>query len=67
VTEPWQRDPTGLFYVPPGNEYAKSCLLGCGLLIAGLTAIVVVAATLGPTWAVIAGVVMLAAFWMWDR
>lgn len=67
MSEPWQRDPTGLFYTPPGTDYRDACFFGCGLLIGAGVIIYVLATTLGTTAAIAAAVIMVLIFWFWDR
>ncbi len=65
--QPWERDPTGLFYVPPGNQYGSACLLGCGLVIAWVAISGAVALWVNPQLGALIAVVLFVVFWLWDR
>ncbi len=65
--QPWERDPTGLFYVPPGNEYGGACLLGCGLFIGWVAVSVAASMLINPQVGLVVAAVLFLIFWFKDR
>ena len=67
MTEPHQRDLSGLFYAPPGNEEGRACIIGCLGAVGFLALVVVLAVVVHPGAGVAVAVIGFVWFWMWGR